>query len=106
MTTDPVVDPPKEPEKVTAGALRTWIKEEITGALAGMKIGGGEAKTDGAPTVDIKTQVGEALASLKRKEERDKRDKDIDALLESSKVAPQNAPVERRGVEKFMKWGD
>lgn len=98
--------PPKDDGKVTAGSLRDMIRQEIANLMPGKSTEDGGKSTEDSKT-DIKTQVTLALQSLKAKESREQRDKEVDAMLEKYKKPPEEtAPVERRWVEKFMRWGD
>jgi hypothetical protein len=98
-------------EKLTAGTLRQWIKEEIGNLVPGGKSTQdnqqGQQQTQQGQQQDIRSQVVEALNQLKTREERQQRDARIDKMLtEYEKPAEEKAPVERRKVEKFMRWGD
>lgn len=107
MTTDPTPPPTDTPEKVTAGTLRTWIKEEVLSAFTSNKPADTPPTGTGTPpTTDIKSQVAEALSALRKREERESRDAEVDKLLEAAKKPPENTPVERRRVHKIMGWGE
>lgn len=113
--------PPAKDEKstkdegkgITAGTLRQMIREEVGNIAGSLMPGGGSTKDTPAPgsqaaaTSDIKSQVAEALAQLKSKEDRQARDAEVDAMLaEYKKPKEEVIPVERRRVERIMGWGD
>jgi hypothetical protein len=105
----PQTPPADSGGSLNAGTLRQWIKEEIGNLLPGNSSGdkAGAASTKDNAAGDIKSQVAEALGQLKTREERMNRDKRVDAMLtEFEKPKEETAPVERRKVEKFMRWGD
>jgi hypothetical protein len=90
---------------LTAGTLRQWIKEEIANLAPGKSTKDTPQGTEGGG--NIRQQVVEALGQLKTKEERDKRDAEVDKMLEEwKKPAEEVTPRERRKVEKLMRWGD
>lgn len=102
----------KESTKITAGMLRDWIKKE-----AGSKPADAPAteRTEKTATDDtsLLSQVERALTSLGDRERARKRDSEVDQFLERNRKAkeaaqlePQEAPVERRWIEKVMRWGD
>lgn len=97
-------EPTKTPEeKVTAGSLRDFIRQEIANLMPGKKEDAPSTE-DGGKT-DIRAQVQAALQALKAKESREQRDKEVDAMLEKYNKPPEEtAPVERRWIEKFMRW--
>jgi len=117
MTTDPkvdpVVEPPKDESKTTAGQLRALIREEIASVADKIFPGGGAPKNnppegDNKSGGSIATQVADALAKLKQQEASVERDKKIDALIEKGTVEmpKESAPREVSRVHKFMKWGE
>lgn len=109
--TDTQNQPPqeKQPQKLDAGTLRQMIREEIA-SVADKLIPGKSTKDSGeqqGQQPDVKGQVAQALAELRSKEVRQKRDERIDKMLEAHEKPPvETPPVERRRVEKIMGWGD
>lgn len=101
-------DKTKEPESITAGTIRKMISDEVGALVSKLKPGEKTEKVEdeGEPT-DIRGQVAAALEGLKRREERQQRDKELDALLAKDKEPPkEKAPIERRRVHKIMGWGE
>lgn len=95
--------------KLSAGTLRGWIKEEIANLLPGKSTS--DTPPAGQPgqqaPTDIRSEVATALEQLRVKEERKNRDARVDKMLEEyEKPKEETVPVERRKVEKFMRWGD
>lgn len=97
--------------KVTAGTLRELIRQEIA-AVADVLTPGkstkdaDEDKSTG-DSVSIKAQVQAALAQLEKNKKREERDAEVDEMLKKYKEPPrEKAPVERRRVEKWMRWHD
>lgn len=105
-------------EKLTAGTLRKWIKDEIGEAVKGLVPGnngdngskdGDSGKGDsgkGNPE-DVRGLVQAELARLQRHKDREARDKEIDDRLKNLEKEPEEkAPVERSRLHKFMGWGE
>lgn len=103
---------PKDDGKITAGTLRSMIREEVAGIAknlipGGSKDDGGDDNKDTGNPADIRGQVEKALTSLREREARQERDKKVDELLEKS-AAPkeEKPPVERSRLHRFMGWGE
>lgn len=96
--------------KLSAGTLRGWIKEEIKALIPGQSTKDTAPASGGTgqqPPADIKGEVATALEQLRQKEDRKNRDARVDKMLEEyEKPKDETPPVERRKVEKFMRWGD
>lgn len=111
-TTPPATPPSTEDkDKLTAGALRKFIREEIVNLLPGKSTQdtGTPAAPGTAQPGDIKSEVAEALRQLKSKEDRQARDTEVDKLLAERKAnaaKPEVPPVEQRRVHKLMGWGE
>lgn len=111
MTTPKETTPPSAPSTedkgpLTAGTLRAWIKEEIGNLIPGKTPATSTQDTpQGTSAPDVKSQVAQALQELKTKEDRKARDERVDKMLtEYEKPKEEAAPVERRKVEKWMRW--
>lgn len=102
-------------ERLTAGKLREMIRDEITSIAGTLFKGPGQSPSTGdspKPTqaqteTDVRLEVGRALSLLRSKEARDERDRKVDELLAeraAAKPTPETPPVERRRVEKWMRW--
>lgn len=110
-------DAPKDDGKsegggLNVGVLREMIRTEVT-KVAEALVPGKKSTEDTGSTGgeegkgDVKAEVARALASLKSKEDREKRDAEVDEMLAAYKKKPEEtAPVERRRVEKIMGWGE
>lgn len=110
MAEDKKTDDSKTDDKLTAGGLRDMIKEMVTDAVAALTpkkdTDTASSKPSDAPT-DVAGQVQAELARLKRREERDARDKKIDdQLAELQGKTADKPPMERRKVHGFMGWGE
>lgn len=99
-------------EPTTAGTIRGFITEEIKRLLPTMGKGDAPAGQAAPSTKDesnvgsVQQQVQAALQALQRKEERERRDKEVDEFLAEAKKEKEKPPVERRRVEKIMRWGE
>ena len=114
MSQPPNQPPPSNEDSgrsgLTAGTLRTMIREEIKNVADTLFKGPGQqqqqsTQDSGQPT-DIKGEVARALASLAKRNKDEERDKKLDKLLEDSATPPQKPPVERSKAHRFMGWGD
>lgn len=91
---------------LTAGGLRSMIREEIVKLLPGKSTKDDGPSTEDGSGTSIKAQVEAALKHLQDKEKREDRDKAVDDMLEKYNQKPEETPpVERRRVEKWMGWG-
>lgn len=115
MATEPKPDdtskPDDKPAKVTAGDLRTWIREEISN-VADVITGKGSSKPEDKktdPASSVADQVRAEVAKLEAKRKAADRDKSIDDQLAelTLKVQPK-PPIDRKHhrLHNFMKWGD
>lgn len=103
--TDPPVDPPTG-GSITMKDIRSAITDIVKELIPGQTPGTDAPKSEGTP-VDIKSHVDAAIAAIKRREERDAKDKSIDEqLAELHGKTAERAPVERSRKHKFMGWGD
>lgn len=99
----------EDSNKVTAGTLREWIKQEVAGLIPGKSTVDSDTPAATPAPTDIRAEVKAALGELKSKDDREARDAKVDALLkerEDNAAKAETPPVERRKVEKFMRWGD
>jgi hypothetical protein len=93
------------------GDLRELIVEEVKKAVGTDTKAHDEAQkaTDKGLSAksDIASQVQEAIADIRKKEEREERDKRVESTLaELQKKVMETPPVERRKVHRFMGWGE
>ena len=107
--------PPADTKTDNVGMLRGLIREEMKGIIPELKsLFGGKGDTPTQPTQQddperLKGEVAAVVAQIKRREEREARDKKIDALLEAQKEgtpAPPVVPKEVSRVHRFMGWGE
>lgn len=99
-------------EPTTAGTIRGFITEEIKRLLptigkSDVPAGQSTKDTKDESNVgNVQQQVQAALQALQRKEERERRDKEVDEFLAEARKEKEKPPVERRRVEKIMRWGE
>lgn len=99
---------------LTMGDLRKFVQDTVHEVVGNVKDthdnAQGEAQEHTQTRLDrgstVKAQVEAELAKIRAKEERDKKDSEIETKLNELTTRTEVKPVERRKVHRFMGWGD
>lgn len=96
--------------KVTVADLRKMVADLVGEAVKVVKPESDTGSKDTGRQPDSRSvaeQVQAALAGIRDKDEREKRDRTIDqTLAELQERTKEKPPVERRRVHKIMGWGE
>lgn len=104
----------KGAKPLTIGDLKKFVEDTVHNVVKGVKTtesGAHEAaqehtekRLDRGSTVQ--QQVEAELAKIRAKEERDKKDSEIESKLNELTTRTEVKPVERRKVHRLMGWGE
>lgn len=96
---------------LTVGEITSLIIEKIKDQLPGKgsdpKSTGDSQPGTGSKLTDVTAQVQAELEKLRKREEAQRKDNDIQTRLTAlEKPKPEKTPVERSLVHRFMGWGE
>jgi hypothetical protein len=99
---------------LTIGDLKKFVEDTVHNVVKGVKTTESTAQEGAQEHTEkrldrsstVQQQVEAELAKIRAKEERDKKDSEIESKLNELTTRTEVKPVERRKVHRFMGWGE